>query len=139
MPTTTVALRLRIRRHCAARSESLKALFADQTTATPENELLRAIQRYLAESGAKRHFFSSDFCAWANVQDERPWSKDKFLTQAKLADVLAAYQIRPAQIIGQWTGNRKTDVATTRRLLLRYSLGIAGKVLRCYTRATARQ
>jgi hypothetical protein len=72
---------------------------------SPENELLRAVQKYVQELKADR-FLSCDFCAWANAQEETPWS-DKPLSPAKLADMLRIYDLHPRQINRIVNGKQK--------------------------------
>ena len=73
---------------------------------TPENQLLRAVQQYVREKQKKDYFWSQDFCAWANAQEERLWS-GRPLTQAKLADMLRTYDIFPGQINRTVNGKQK--------------------------------
>jgi hypothetical protein len=76
--------------------ESLAGLFTERHIPTPENDLLRGIQQFTRER-KEDHFLSQEFCAWANEQDETPWS-DRPLTPAKLAEMLRIYDIFPTQI-----------------------------------------
>jgi putative DNA primase/helicase len=76
--------------------EALVALFDERQLPTPENELLRAVRRFL-QTRSSDHFPSQEFCDWANAQEERPWS-EKPLTPAKLALMLRTYGIHPVQI-----------------------------------------
>jgi hypothetical protein len=72
---------------------------------TPENELLRAVRRFSQEQ-RRNHFLSREFCAWANAQEERPWS-EKPLTPAKLAAILRSYDVFPSQINRIVAGRQK--------------------------------
>jgi len=91
--------------------EALTTLLDDRhrQELTPENQLLRAIKKMLAERQRTRvpgatlpdFFWSLTFCAWANKQEERPWSPDKPLTPSKLAALLRTYDIHSEQI--SWT------------------------------------
>jgi hypothetical protein len=76
---------------------ALADLFTERHVPTPENEVLRAVQRFLKERKITDHFSSQDFCNWANEQPETPWS-EKPLTQAKIAQMLRHYEIYPDQI-----------------------------------------
>jgi len=75
---------------------ALTDVFADPHIPTPENELLRAVHRFITERKSD-HFPSQEFCNWANEQPETPWS-EKRLTQAKLAAMLKHYEVFPGQI-----------------------------------------
>ena len=85
--------------------EALLNLFSERQIPTPENELLRAVQRFTAERSGK-FFISQAFCAWANEQEETPWS-DRPLTPAKLAGMLKIYDIFPTQINRVISGKQK--------------------------------
>jgi hypothetical protein len=80
--------------------EALTTLLDDRNrnTLTPENQLLRAVKRMFRETNCTQFFWSHLFCDWANRQEDRPWSPDKPLTPAKLAEMLLVYEIRPGQI-----------------------------------------
>ena len=79
------------------RADLVRLLVGRQRHAQPpENELLRAVWSYLQEQ-PKKEFYSQDFCAWANSQEERPWS-DRPLTPTKLAAMLRTYDLFPRQI-----------------------------------------
>ena len=75
---------------------ALAELFTEAQVPHPENELLRAVHRFFGERGTD-HFWSNDFCTWANQQPERPWSENP-LTPAKLAQMLKHYEVYPDQI-----------------------------------------
>lgn len=85
--------------------EALDNLFADRHIPTPENELLRAVQRFVEERKGE-FFLSQDFCVWANEQEETPWS-DKPLTPVKLAGMLKAYDIFPTPINRVMSGKQR--------------------------------
>ena len=72
---------------------------------SPENELLRAVQKYVLERNLDE-FLSLDFCNWANAQEETPWSA-KPLTPAKLAEMLRIYDLHPGQINRIVNGKQK--------------------------------
>lgn len=75
---------------------ALTELFSERQIATPENELLRAVQKFISER-TQNYFGTHEFCLWANAQQERPWSL-KPLTPAKLAEMLRHYEIYSCQI-----------------------------------------
>lgn len=85
--------------------DALVNLFADRQMPTPENELLRAVKRFIEERKGE-FFLSQDFCVWANEQEETPWS-DRPLTPAKLAGMLRIYGISPGQINRTVLGKQK--------------------------------
>jgi hypothetical protein len=87
---------------------ALMELFAERQIPTPENELLRAVHRFIEERKPTGHFFSQDFCNWANEQPETPWS-EKRLTQAKLAQMLKHYEVFPGQINRLIKGKQKNS------------------------------
>jgi hypothetical protein len=72
---------------------------------TPENELLRAVQKYVLENKLVE-FLSRDFCQWANAQEETPWS-EKSLTPLRLANMLRVYDIYPGQINRMVSGKQR--------------------------------
>jgi hypothetical protein len=65
----------------------------------PETELLRALRTY-AEQQHENYILGAEFCAWANTQPDQPWlaKNETRLTQARLAEILKAYDIHPVQI-----------------------------------------
>lgn len=80
--------------------ESLVSLLSSQNVQelSPENQLLRAVKRFIAEKNQTDFFWSEPFCIWANSQEERPWSPTEQLTQHKMASMLRQYDIRPKAI-----------------------------------------
>ncbi len=88
--------------------EALVTLFASrqQLELTPENHLLRALQKYIRDQHLKEAVLSQDFCVWANAQEEQPWS-ERSLTTAKLAGMLRTYDISPHQINRLQNGKQK--------------------------------
>lgn len=91
--------------------KALVALMTEEPVRTPGNELLRAIKEFLKERRLSdgESFWSTDFCDWANKQEERPWC-DRQLTPAKLADMLSGYGIRTRQILRGGKNKRGYDV-----------------------------
>ena len=102
--------------------DALTDLFTERQIPTLENELLRAVNRFIKERKTD-HFSSQDFCAWANEQPETPWS-EKRLTPAKLAQMLKIYEVFPEQINriikGKQRNTRGYFVAQFRDAFARY-------------------
>ncbi len=94
----------------------------ERHVSTPENELLRAVQRYVREQKVAE-FYSQDFCNWANALEETPWSVLP-MKPTTLASMLQVYEIYPRQINrlvnGQQVNRRGYAVAQFKQAFNRY-------------------
>src|ERR1051326_5161529 len=86
---------------------ALTELFARHDLPTTENELLRAVRRYIDDSKKNEYILSREFCAWANAQEETPWSPQQPLTPAAMAEMLRHYGIFATQINRMNRGKQK--------------------------------
>ncbi len=110
--------------------KALLTLMVEEPVRTPGNELLRAIQEFIKERQLlpSAAFWSTDFCAWANKQEERPWC-DRQLTPAKLADMLSGYGIKPGQILRGGKNKRGYHVSLFDEVFRSYIPRIVSKLL----------